>query len=242
MLPLETNDRIALLVAEDDPHWRKILRKTLPSDPVVVEDGEAALDLFARRPVDVLLTDLMMPGIGGLDLMRVVKQTDPSCRVILMSAHATLDSVVEALNGGAAYFWEKTRPADELARVVTRLLEERAGEHRTRWLAAELLRRSSELSRPRPDDTDTALRLLVELYQATLRALPDGVAVVDAAGRIVLANAALGEHVGQDPGSLAGQPLSAVAAHLPSGAAPRPLDATGGPYTLHVFPAVSRDP
>lgn len=238
MLPLDAPDRIPLLVAEDDPHWRTILQKSLPATALVVPDGEAALDVFARRMVGLVVTDLMMPGIGGLDLLRVVKETDPACRVIIMSAHATLDSVVDALNGGASYFWEKTRPIDELVRVIARLQEERAAEQRTRTLAADLLRHSTELARTRPEDREKALRVLVELYQGTLRALPDGIAVVDGEGHILLANAALAERLGTAPAALLGQDLATVATALPSegtqGA--RRFVVAGQSCAVHVFP------
>lgn len=243
MLPLESPDRLSLLIAEDDPHWRQILQRALPGPGVVIApDGESALDAFARQPADVVVTDLVMPGIGGLDVLRVVKQTDPSCVVVLMSAHATLDSVIEALNGGAIYFYEKTRPIEELVRVVARQRTQRTAEQRTRALAAELLRRSSRAARGQSDDREQALRVLVDLYQATLRALPHGIAVVDDEGVVLLANAALSRRLGREPHTLVGQPLGDLLDSSTISGDGMEITVAGQQCAVHIVPPLEDDP
>lgn len=208
MLALQKENRIPLLIAEDDPQWRSLLVRQLGGDAVVVAaaNGEEALNFFARAPVDVLLTDMFMPGLDGLQLLSIVKDTDPSCDVILMSAHAGMSEVIEALNGGAAYFFEKTRPIEELIRVVERARSRHRVEQRTRDLAEGLLQTSNTLLQK---DRNGAAELPSpsQLCEAVLQALPEPIAVVERAGRVVFANRAFDALLQLAPGQAAGRSL-----------------------------------
>jgi CheY-like chemotaxis protein len=168
---------------------------------VAVKDGEEALNVFAKQPVDVLLTDMVMPGIDGLSLLAIVKETDPSCDVVLMSAHATMTDVIAALNGGASYFFEKTRTLDELARTVERSLERRRQQLKAQELAVGLIRTSSSLAKGGSDAQrrEAALSDALSLYEATLEALPSAVATVESSGRLLYVNKRFAALLGASP-------------------------------------------
>ena len=73
-------------------------------------DGIDAMEQLRHRPADLVLLDLRMPGITGLDVLRAVREISPRCRVVLMSGHATIDSAVEAVKLGAMDYL--TKPFD----------------------------------------------------------------------------------------------------------------------------------
>ena len=77
-------------------------------------DGLLGLEEAMRRRPDIILTDLMMPRMTGLELMKAVKEHDPSIEAILMTAHSTVESAVGALRSGAYDFLTKPCNLDEL--------------------------------------------------------------------------------------------------------------------------------
>ena len=91
---------------------------------VAAGNGEAALERIAKRPVDVVVTDLQMPGMDGLELMKAVRERDDSIPVILMTAFATVETAVGAMKSGAWDYITKPFGGDDLLATV-----ERAAEH-----------------------------------------------------------------------------------------------------------------
>lgn len=96
-------------------------------------DGADALAQLRRRPADLVLVDLRMPGVSGIDVLRAVREINPSCRVVLMSGFATIDSAVEAVRLGAADYL--TKPFD-LARLRKLLAAVREDTERRRTVLA----------------------------------------------------------------------------------------------------------
>src|SRR5205823_2847189 len=88
-------------------------------------DGEQGLALLAREHFHLLLTDIVMPKTGGIELTRAVHAVDPSVAVILMSAQAELDTVMEGMRAGAVDYVAKPVSAIELAIAMDRALERR---------------------------------------------------------------------------------------------------------------------
>jgi DNA-binding NtrC family response regulator len=94
-----------VLVAEDEPILRITISDALVQEGwevSVAEDGEAALRLFEKNAHDVVLADLLMPRMDGVELLRRVKALQPSTAVVIITAHATVDTAVEAMRSGAA--------------------------------------------------------------------------------------------------------------------------------------------
>ncbi len=116
-----------LLVVDDNPANRDLLSRRLERKGfrvIVAEDGQRALDILATSRVDLVLLDVMMPGLSGLDVLRKVRETQPpsALPVVMVTAKAESDDVVEALEAGANDY--VTKPIDfavVLARVKAQL-------------------------------------------------------------------------------------------------------------------------
>ncbi|MBI1734514.1 MAG: sigma-54-dependent Fis family transcriptional regulator [Candidatus Rokubacteria bacterium] len=91
-----------------------------------VEDGTAALDALRKSPVDLLIADLRMPGLDGLELMRAAKLVAPDTEVIVLTGHGTVEEAVEAMKEGAWDFLTKPFDRAPLVRAVRQALERRA--------------------------------------------------------------------------------------------------------------------
>ncbi len=118
-----------ILVADDEPGLREFVVDALALDEHVVvpaPDGRAAAKLLDERGFDLVITDLKMPGLDGMALLRKVRAEQPEVEVIVMTAHGTVDNAVEAMKLGAFEYLQKPLSGpDEL-----RLLVARAAEHR----------------------------------------------------------------------------------------------------------------
>lgn len=99
-----------ILIVDDEPVLRRMVRLTLDGEHQVTEaaDGDAALEaLTASGPYDVILLDQKMPGRSGIDVLVEVKRLAPATRVVMLTAHASLDLATEALARGASHFLSK---------------------------------------------------------------------------------------------------------------------------------------
>ena len=137
----EGPDRPKILVVEDDPDIRKILEIFLTEKRfhVKVTDGApAALEMLDQEPIDVILSDVRMPEMSGLELLRHLKERDPDIQLVLMSAYSSVTDAVEAIQLGAADYVEKPIDFRRLERVLQSVLEKRHLEHRTRILEQRL--------------------------------------------------------------------------------------------------------
>lgn len=93
-----------ILVTDDEPGIRLFLEETLTSDGhqvTTAESGEKALHLIANQKFDLALLDLNLPGIGGMEVLAALHKQAPDTIVIILTAHATLETAVEALRQGA---------------------------------------------------------------------------------------------------------------------------------------------
>src|SRR5213594_4598788 len=137
----EHPDRPKILVVEDDPDIRKILEIFLREKRfhVKVTDGApAALEMLDQEPIDVILSDVRMPEMSGLELLRHLKERDPDIQLVLMSGYSSVTDAVEAIQLGAADYVEKPIDFRRLERVLQTVLEKRQLEHRTRILEQRL--------------------------------------------------------------------------------------------------------
>ncbi len=116
-------ERKQVLIADDETNLRRVLAAQLTRDGYdvhVAEDGAAALELLEEHHIDVLITDLRMPRVDGLGVLRHVQAKYPEIPVIIITAHGTVDTAVEALKMGA--FDYVTKPFDrmELRAVIAK--------------------------------------------------------------------------------------------------------------------------
>jgi two-component system NtrC family response regulator len=115
-----------ILVVDDEPNLRRVTQLKLQQagyDVATAAGGEEALALLAKSPQDLVITDLKMPGLSGIDLLRRVKEDLPELIVIVVTAFGTIESAVEAMKLGAYDYIIKPVHSDALKLVVSRALE-----------------------------------------------------------------------------------------------------------------------
>jgi DNA-binding NarL/FixJ family response regulator len=122
---------IRVLVADDQRVVREglaLLLRLLPGVEVVgsASDGEEALALAESLEPDVVLMDLRMPRCDGVEATRRLRQSNPSCRVVVLTTYADDRSVVEALRAGARGFLTKDAGAEEIRRAIEAVMDGRA--------------------------------------------------------------------------------------------------------------------
>ena len=121
-----------ILIVDDEKNMRRVLGALVRRDgfeTLEASNGIAALEVLAEADVDAILTDLKMPQMNGLELLAEVRRLQPATPVIMLTAHGTIGSAVEALKRGAFDFLTKPFEPDEIRQVVakaiaTRRLEE----------------------------------------------------------------------------------------------------------------------
>jgi DNA-binding NtrC family response regulator len=121
-----TGPPIRVLVVDDDPGVRYTLREILASEGLAAEearDGAEALAAFDARPVPLVVTDLRMPVMDGMELLRRLVARSPAPRVVVITAHGSERQAVEAMKAGAFDYFRKPFETDELIAVVRRALE-----------------------------------------------------------------------------------------------------------------------
>jgi two-component system response regulator AtoC len=122
-----------ILLVDDDPTVRRALSETLEDEGLEVhaaESAERALSLLAEASPDVVLSDVRMTGMDGVELLQLLKQRAPSVDVVLMTAYDDMATVVKAMREGAFEFLVKPIKLDELRAVLARLFaDRRAREH-----------------------------------------------------------------------------------------------------------------
>ncbi|MDH4571951.1 MULTISPECIES: nitrogen regulation protein NR(I) [Salinicola] len=112
-----------IAIVDDDRAIRWVLERALAQPDLEVqsfERADAALEAIERQPPDVLLTDIRMPGLDGLDLMAKVREMHPDLPVIVMTAHSDLDSAVASYQGGAFEYLPKPFDVDDALALVRR--------------------------------------------------------------------------------------------------------------------------
>lgn len=123
--PAATRARPRILVVEDDTNIREFCRLLLRQqyDVLTAEHGKAAVDVLAEQPMDLVLTDLQMPMMGGIELLEHIRQHHPEVDTVVLTAHATVDTARQALKLGALDYLSKPVEAENLERTVRTCLE-----------------------------------------------------------------------------------------------------------------------
>ncbi|MBL8914287.1 MAG: sigma-54-dependent Fis family transcriptional regulator [Archangium sp.] len=114
-----------ILVVDDDEAVGKVLAALLTqagNKATWVGSAEAALATLDKRPFDLVISDVRMPGLSGLDLLKLLRQRSPDLPVVLLTAHGTVQMAVEAMREGAADFLLKPFNRDEVLFVVKKCL------------------------------------------------------------------------------------------------------------------------
>jgi DNA-binding NtrC family response regulator len=115
-----------ILVVDDERNQREILGSILKSEgyaPVLAGSGAEALRALEREPVDLVLTDLVMPGMTGEELIDAVHARNSSIPILLTSAYGTIQTAVDAIKKGAYYYFEKPVDRARLLIIIERAIE-----------------------------------------------------------------------------------------------------------------------
>jgi len=155
---MKAKDQIKLLVADDHPTFRMGLVALVESQPdmtVVAEagDGRSAIDLFRQKKPDVVLMDLRMPGLGGVETILALLQEFPAAKIIVVTTYDLDEDIYRAIQAGAKSYLLKDMPRDQL---IATIREVSLGRHR---LPPGVLSRLDERAR-REDLTDREMQVL----------------------------------------------------------------------------------
>ena len=116
-----------VLIIEDDQGARTRLAREVEKEGFLVitaENGRIGMELFAKELPQIILSDLKMPEMSGMEVLKKIKQISPSTLFILMSSYGDMDTVIEALREGAFDYIKKPIDLDLLTKILKRAQEE----------------------------------------------------------------------------------------------------------------------
>ncbi len=148
----DPGQNIRIWIAEDEEEFREMLRSFLSRENRVVQsfqNGREVLEALTRDTFDLLLSDLVMPEVDGIQLLYEVKQHHPDGIVILMTGYASLDSALQAIRGGAYDYIRKPFKLDELEVLIQNACEKVLLVRENRDLLRMLKETKEELARLR---------------------------------------------------------------------------------------------
>src|SRR5271168_4449746 len=124
---MNNDPNVQLVIIDDNAGSLELLSTALAREGlriVTAQDPEEGLDIIFREHPDIVLTDLVMPGVTGMEVVERVVAFDPAIDVILMTAHYTSESAVEAIQKGASDYLNKPVSISALRERISRLIEE----------------------------------------------------------------------------------------------------------------------
>ena len=139
--PPPSPDAPCVLIVDDEPANVLSLEKIFAREgmrTLTADGARTAIELLRRHRVQVVLTDLMMPGTTGLELLRAVKEVSPDTEVVLMTAYATVETAVSAMREGAYDFVEKPLRRVQIVKSVRKAAERNALVEENRTLKTEI--------------------------------------------------------------------------------------------------------
>jgi two-component system nitrogen regulation response regulator GlnG len=153
-----------ILIVDDEKDICLLLARLMKSEgfeALVAYDGDTALKMVRLEEPDVLLADISMPGLNGLEVLKRVRELDPDLPVVMITAYAEIQGAVKAMKAGAHDYLAKPFNHNEVTRVVRRALAERELKCKLKYLADQF-RESPSLSRLM-GPSDTVARLISEV-------------------------------------------------------------------------------
>ena len=116
----------SILIVEDEQKMRRLLELHLTDEGFTTfasGDAEAGLKILSREKVDLVVTDLRLPGMTGLEFLQAVKRTNAALPVVMMTAYGTVETAVEAMKAGASDYVLKPFSLDEMCMVIRKELD-----------------------------------------------------------------------------------------------------------------------
>ncbi|HEX3371059.1 MAG TPA: sigma-54 dependent transcriptional regulator [Candidatus Acidoferrales bacterium] len=164
------NNKPTLLIVEDEAKMRRLLELRLGEENFLVHtapDAETGLQLLVREKPDLVVTDLRLPGMSGLEFLQAVKRANASLPVVVMTAYGTVESAVGAMKVGASNYVTKPFSFDELILVIRKELDSHQLREENRSLREALGRRYSYKNIIAQSDKMQAVLALVERVAPT---------------------------------------------------------------------------
>ncbi|MGD0908711.1 MAG: sigma-54 dependent transcriptional regulator [Candidatus Acidiferrales bacterium] len=164
------NQKATILVVEDEAKMRRLLELQLTEDGFIVHsaaDAETGLQLLVREKPDLVVTDLRLPGMSGLEFLQAVKRVNAALPVVVMTAYGTVESAVEAMKIGASDYVTKPFSLDELVLVIRKELDSQRLRDENRSLREALGRRYAYKNIVAQSDKMQAVLGLVERVAPT---------------------------------------------------------------------------
>jgi DNA-binding NtrC family response regulator len=164
------HEKAAILVVEDEAKMRRLLELQLAEEGFAVHsaaDAEAGLQLLVREKPDLVVTDLRLPGMSGLEFLQAVKRVNAALPVVVMTAYGTVESAVEAMKDGASDYVTKPFSLAELVLVIRKELDSHRLREENRSLREALGRRYAYDNIVAQSDKMQAVLALVERVAPT---------------------------------------------------------------------------
>lgn len=120
-----TDTEHVILIVDDEEGLREGLSKLLHDEGYVVfsaETGEEALDILRQSRIDLVLTDMRMPGMDGLELLKKIRERYRDIGVIILTGYGHIESYIEAMNFGAIEYVSKPFKVNELKFIINKVL------------------------------------------------------------------------------------------------------------------------
>ena len=133
-----------ILVVDDEEILQDVLGLLLRKEgyrPIAARTGEEALLLFDKEPIDLVLLDVMLPGMSGMDVLRQIRQRDPEQVVVVITAYSSIEGAIEAMRQGAFHYVPKPFKNEEVLLTIRKGLEQRRLTQENRELREQLGRR-----------------------------------------------------------------------------------------------------
>jgi signal transduction histidine kinase len=165
--------QINILIVDDEDSIRAVLKNVLQEDGFAVKEassGETALELFKQSVFDLVISDIVMPGINGIELLERIKELNPAIQVIIITSHASLDTAVQALRCGAYdYLFKPFEDINLISTVTKRAVEKIRLISENKRLLVKLKDKNMDLERRVAERTaelqKTNLQLTQEIHE-----------------------------------------------------------------------------
>lgn len=195
---MENKPDATVLVVDDEQDIRDASERILSRVGYRIQKasrGDDALDILNKNSIDIVLLDLKMPGMDGMEVLTRLRERDKDIQIIVITGYATVETAIEAMKQGAYDFIPKPFEPDQLRIVVNRAWEKIHFVQETQRLEQERNRTLADL-----DTEKSRIRTIIESF-------PSGVVVTDPKGRVMLMNPAFRQLLGIDPALKTGNPL-----------------------------------
>jgi PAS domain S-box-containing protein len=184
-MKMDRNEKTKILLIDDEESIRRLLSISLGQkgyQAITAEDGEKGIELFRQERPEIVLTDIKMPDIDGLEVLRQVKALDPEAQVIVITGHGDMESAIEALKLEASDFLNKPIRDEALMIAIKRAQD-------VLWMRRKLKEYTGNLEVKVKDATEE-LREVYDFQKNLIESSIDAIIGIDREGTILIFNEA----------------------------------------------------